>query len=78
MQGQPRHVGIRFVVKQIIPEAALRFCGIAEQLTFLSVPPTIASQWPLRPNPWGKQFPITAYSAGLAAAAWAWFMRLRT
>ena len=50
----------------------------AELLTAPSCSPNMSSQWPLRRNPWGKQFLTTAYSARSGAGAWVWCMRQKT
>ena len=47
-------------------------------LTFPLPPPNMSTQCPLRRNPLGKRFPITASSAKSAAAAWVSCTRRKT
>ena len=47
-------------------------------LTFPLPPPNMSTQCPLRRNPLGKRFPITASSAKSAAGAWVWCTRRKT
>jgi hypothetical protein len=40
--------------------------------------PYYPCQWPLRPNQWGKRFPITASSERSGVGAWVWCTRQKT
>jgi hypothetical protein len=52
--------------------------GSTAALTCSSSPPNMCSQCPRPPNPWGRQSPITASSAGSAGEAWVWSTKRKT